>query len=76
MPATLSLWIKEQYMAKWARGLSQQIAADAVGISVRSGQRIDRRELQAHRHLFRYLALASYWFWNSSQFLLQYFSLT
>jgi hypothetical protein len=47
MPAPLSLRIKEQYMAKRARGLSQQIAADAVGISVRSGQRIDRGELQA-----------------------------
>ena len=48
MPAPLSLRIKEQYMAKRARGLSQQIAADAVGISVRSGQRIDRGELPAH----------------------------
>lgn len=47
MPAPLSLRIKEQYMAKRARGLSQQIAADAVGISVRSGQRIDRGELPA-----------------------------
>jgi hypothetical protein len=46
MPAPLSLRIKEQYMAKRARGLSQQIAADAVGISVRSAQRIDRCELQ------------------------------
>jgi hypothetical protein len=43
----MSLRIKEQYMAKRARGLSQQIAADAVGISVRSAQRIDRGELQA-----------------------------
>ena len=34
-------------MAKRASGLSQQIAADAVGISVRSAQRIDRGELQA-----------------------------
>ena len=47
MPAPLSLRIKEQYMAKRARGLSQQIAADAVGISVRSAQRIERGELQA-----------------------------
>ena len=47
MPAPLSLRIKEQYMAKQARGLSQQIAADAVGISVRSAQRIDRGELQS-----------------------------
>jgi len=46
MPAPLSLRIKEQYMAKRARGLSQQIAADAVGISVRSAQRIERGELQ------------------------------
>jgi hypothetical protein len=46
MPAPLSLRIKEQYMAKRARGLSQQIAADAVGISVRSAQRIDRGEMQ------------------------------
>jgi hypothetical protein len=47
MPAPLSLRIKEQYMAKRASGLSQQVAADAVGISVRSAQRIDRGELQA-----------------------------
>jgi len=33
-------------MAKRAGGLSQQITADAVGISVRSAQRIDRGELQ------------------------------
>ena len=33
-------------MAKRADGLSQQIAADAVGISVCSSQRIDRGELQ------------------------------
>jgi hypothetical protein len=46
MPAPLSLRIKEQYMAKRAIGLSQQIAADAVGISLRSAQRIDRGELQ------------------------------
>ncbi len=46
MPAPLSLRIKEQYMAKRAAGLSQQIAADAVGISLRSAQRIDRGELQ------------------------------
>jgi len=46
MPAPLSLRIKERYMAKRASGLSQQIAADAVGISVRSAQRIDRGELQ------------------------------
>ena len=47
MPAPLSLRIKERYMAKRAEGLTQQIAADAVGISVRSAQRIDRGELQA-----------------------------
>ena len=46
MPAPLSLRIKERYMARRAAGLSQQIAADAVGISVRSAQRIDRGELQ------------------------------
>ena len=46
MPAPLSLRIKERYMAKRAKGLSQQIAADAVGISVRSAQRIDRGDLQ------------------------------
>jgi hypothetical protein len=34
-------------MAKRASGHSQQVAADAVGISVRSAQRIDRGELQA-----------------------------
>lgn len=34
-------------MAKRASGLSPQVAADAVGISVRSAQRIDRGELQA-----------------------------
>ena len=47
MPAPLSLRIKEQYMAKRASGLSQQLAADAVGISLRSAQRIDRGDLQA-----------------------------
>ena len=46
MPAPLSLRIKERYMAKRAGGLSQQVAADAVGISVRSAQRIDRGGLQ------------------------------
>ncbi|WP_191964931.1 hypothetical protein [Synechococcus sp. RSCCF101] len=46
MPAPLSLRIKERYMAKRADGLSQQVAADAVGISLRSAQRIDRGELQ------------------------------
>ena len=46
MPAPLSLRIKERYMGKRAKGLSQQIAADAVGISVRSAQRIDRGDLQ------------------------------
>ena len=49
MPAPLSLRIKERYMAKRASGISQQVAADAVGISVRSAQRIDRGELQASR---------------------------
>ena len=48
MPASLSLRIKERYIAKRAGGLSQQLAADAVGISVRSAQRIDRGELQPH----------------------------
>ncbi|MFM8260539.1 MAG: IS21 family transposase [Vulcanococcus sp.] len=47
MPAPLSLRIKERYMAKRASGISQQVAADAVGISVRSAQRIDRGEPQA-----------------------------
>jgi hypothetical protein len=46
MPAPLSLRIKERCMAKRSGGLSQQTAADAVGISVRSAQRIDRGELQ------------------------------
>jgi hypothetical protein len=46
MPAHLSLRIKERYMARRAEGLSQQVAADAVGISLRSAQRIDRGELQ------------------------------
>lgn len=46
MPAPLSLRIKERYMAKRAAGLSQQVTADAVGISVRSAQRIDRGDLQ------------------------------
>ncbi len=49
MPAPLSLRIKERTMAKRAGGLSQQIAADAVGISVRSAQRIDQGELQHER---------------------------
>ena len=46
MPAHLSLLIKEQYMAKRASGMSLRIAADAVGISLHSAQRIDRGELQ------------------------------
>jgi len=46
MPAPLSLRIMERYMAKQASGLSQQLADDAVGISVRSAQRSDRGELQ------------------------------
>jgi hypothetical protein len=46
MPAPLSLRIKERYIAKGADGLSQQVVADAVGISVRSAQWIDRGELQ------------------------------
>jgi hypothetical protein len=49
MPAPLSLRIKERYMARRASGVSQQVAADAVGISVRSAQRIDRGELQPER---------------------------
>jgi hypothetical protein len=46
MPAPLSLRIKERYMARRAQGLSQQIAADSVGMSVRSAQRIDRGDHQ------------------------------
>jgi hypothetical protein len=46
MPAPLSLGIKERYMAKRAEGLSQQVAADVAGISVRSAQRLDRGEHQ------------------------------
>ena len=46
MPAPLSLRIKERYMAKRAQGLSQQIAADGAGVSVRSAQRIDRGDHQ------------------------------
>ena len=41
MPAPLSSRIKERYMAKRSCGLSQQVAADAAGISVRTAQRID-----------------------------------
>jgi hypothetical protein len=41
MPAPLSLRIKERYVARRVEGLSQQLAADAVGISVRSAQRVD-----------------------------------
>jgi hypothetical protein len=51
MPAPLSLRIKERYMARRADGLSQQVAADAVRISVRSAQRIDRGELQPEGQL-------------------------
>jgi hypothetical protein len=51
MPAPLSLRIKEWYMAKRANGLSQQVAVDAAGISVRSAQRIDRGELQPEGQL-------------------------
>ncbi len=36
-------------MAKRSGGLSQQIAANAVGISVRSAHRIDRGELQPQK---------------------------
>jgi hypothetical protein len=46
MPAPLSLRIKARYAAKRSGGLSQQVTADAVGISVRSAQRIDRDERQ------------------------------
>ena len=46
MPAALSLRIKERYMEKRASGLSQEVAAEAVGISVRSAQRIDRGDHQ------------------------------
>ena len=46
MPAALSLRIKEGYMEKRASGLSQEVAAEAVGISVRSAQRIDRGDHQ------------------------------
>ncbi len=38
-------------MARRADGLSQQIAAHAVGISVRSAQRIDRGELHPEGQL-------------------------
>jgi hypothetical protein len=50
MPAPLSLRIKERYMDKRASGLSQEVAADAVGISVRSAQRIDRGDHQPNGH--------------------------
>ena len=40
MPAPLSLRIKERCPARRFEGLSQQVAADAVWISVRSAQRI------------------------------------
>ena len=46
MPAPLSLRLKERYIAKRSEGLSQQLVADAVGISVRSAQRGDREGLQ------------------------------
>ena len=55
MPAPLSLRIKERYMAKRSGGLSQQIAADAVGISVRSAQRIERGDHQPHLWVSRAL---------------------
>jgi hypothetical protein len=54
MPAPLSLRIKERYMAKRSGGLSQQIAADAVGISVRSAQRIERGDHQPQDHQGRH----------------------
>ena len=57
MPAPLSLRIKERYMAKRAGGLSQQVAADAVGISVRSAQRIDRGDLQPEAGLIQSLSM-------------------
>ena len=46
MPAPLWLRIMEQYMAKRADGLSQQVAVDAADNLVRSAQRIDRVQLQ------------------------------
>jgi hypothetical protein len=46
MPAALSLWIKERYMARRAAGPSQQVLADALWDSVRSAQRIDWGDLQ------------------------------
>jgi len=68
MPAPLSLRIKEQYTAKRADGLSQQVAADAVGISVGSAQRIDRGDLEprvnswSNRHWYaRVDPLAKVW---------------
>ncbi len=66
MPAPLSLRIKERYMAKRSGGLSQQIAADAVGISVRSAQRIDRgdhlpRDHQGRQWRTRADPLADVW---------------
>ena len=50
MPAPLSLRIEDQYTAKRTRGLSQQIAADGVCISVHSAQRIDRGDFQERCH--------------------------
>jgi hypothetical protein len=54
MFATLTLRIKERYMSKRVEGLTQQISADAVGISVRSAQSIDRegRPLQGDELAF------------------------
>jgi hypothetical protein len=50
MAAPLALQIKERCMAKRSGGLSQQIAADAVGISARSAQRIERDDHQSRDH--------------------------
>ena len=50
MPAALSLRIKERYMDKRASGLSQEVAADAVGILMRSAQRIERGDHQPNGH--------------------------
>jgi transcriptional regulator with XRE-family HTH domain len=49
MPAPLSIQSRDHYMAKRTKGLSQEAAAAAAGISLRTAQRIDQGEHQPER---------------------------
>ena len=49
MPAPLPFQVRDHYMAKRAKGLSQEAAAAAAGISMRTAQRIDQGDHQRER---------------------------